>query len=188
MAKIEEQIRYARVMHHIGGHAGATSASDMILGGEDNFTLLSEAELKKMAGEGVDVERLEKLGSLREATPEEVTKWEVAKGIREAAPDSKFFANFTTGNEPLHPELGDTGGAVGASLDDSKAPGSANEPVGDDAAVASNGSASYQGMTKGELSEYNVPELKEMAKEEGVEGYATMLKDDLLNALLELGK
>jgi hypothetical protein len=188
MAKIEsEQRKYARVMHHIGGHAGATAASDMILGGEDNFTLLSQEELQKMVDEGVDVERLVTLGSLREATPDEVMKWEVAEGIREAAPDSKFFANFTTGNETLHSEVG---GAVGASLDDSKAPGSANAPVdeGDDDAVSSSGSASYKGMTKGDLSEYTVPELKEMAKEEGVDGYATMLKDDLLNALLTVGK
>jgi hypothetical protein len=173
------KVQYARVMHNIGGLTGANDNSDMIRGGEDTLTLIKEGDLP----EGLDVKRLIDLGAIRPATEDEVARWEG----KTVTPD---FTGFTTGNQPLHPELGDKGGAAAAGTPDSSTAGSTpDNPLGDGQQAGGDATGqSYKGMGKGELSEYTVPELKDFAKEAGIEGYTHMVKDDLLNALLASGK
>ncbi len=169
--------KYARVMHHIGGLSGQNDNSDMIRGGEDEFTLITDKDLP----EGIEKEqvaRLFELGALREATPDEVERWEVSKGLRKPAAADADVTAFTTGNETL--QGGQGAAPVGGGADEAE--------LGSGAAIGSAGhSGTYKGLTKGELSEFTVPELKGMAKEEGIEGYAEMNKDPLLEALLALG-
>lgn len=175
-------MKYARVMHHIGGLSGQNDNSDMIRGGEDDLNLVTQADMPKDMTEDA-VKRLFELGALREATPDEVKQWETSKGIRDPAADMDAETRFSTGNETLHGEPGAApvgGGGDGKDKD----PGS-----GLAGGQASTGhSQTYDGMGKGELSEFTVPELKELAKKEGIEGYADMNKDPLLEALLGLGK
>jgi hypothetical protein len=158
---------YARVMHHIGGLSGNNDNSDMIRGGVDEMNLITEADIPA----GTDIERLFKLGALREATADEVKQFEISKGIREADPDDKEFTDFTTGSAGLKSDPTKSGAVKEQNA------GGAGEPSGE------GDPASYKGMGKGELSEYTVPELKDFAKEAGIEGYATMLKPELLDAL-----
>jgi hypothetical protein len=251
MGKIEntEQRKYARVMHHIGGLSGKNDNTDMIRGGEDELNLLDETKLQDMQKNGVDIGRLITVGALREATPDEVSRFEIANGIRSAAPTSELFTQFTSGDEGLKAVTGvdaSSTGVVGANVNSSREPFTApGSEAGGDAAregaagasgenqggflgsfggqqqtgqqvstntggqqagdstnsdadtggTVSGGSTTYKGMTKGELSEYTVPELKEMAKEEkGEDGelliadYSTMTKEPLLNALMALGR
>ena len=186
-------MKYARVMHHIGGLSGKNDNADMIRGGEDELNLVTEtsfpAEMKE-----ADVKRLFDLGALREATADEVKQWEISKGIRVASDDMDAETQFTTGNETLH---GVPGAApVGGGADDAQSGGAGADKLGDPGAELGNGQSqadagqgqTYKGMSKGQLSESTVPELKQMAKDEGVEGYADMTKDPLLDALLALGK
>ena len=178
-------MKYARVMHHIGGFSGANDNSSMIQGGEDVLTLMTVDDVPK----GTDVKRLVDLGAIREATPDEVKRWEIQQGIREDDGDPAAAVEFTTGNQSLHvdenPERTGAAKRGGGAPDDNAGDGTGLlGGKGDaDSKDETTTSGTYKGMGKGELSEYTVPELKDFAKEEGIEGYATMLKDDLLTAL-----
>lgn len=183
--------KYARVMHHIGGLTGANDNADMIRGGEDELNLITEQDVPP----GTDVERLFKLGALREATPDEVKRFEVSKGLRDPE-DEDSFTTFTTGSAGLKPGDDNAGAATGkdkGKLVDADSGKGANEALQDkqqaagDAAAGSQGhqetTGSFNGMSKGELSEFTVPELKNFAKDAGIEGYGEMKKDELLDAL-----
>jgi hypothetical protein len=181
--------QYARVMHHISGLTAANDNSDMIRGGEDELMLIERKDIP----EGIDLERLAKLGAIREATPDEVKRWEVSKGLRSADEDDDTFARFTTGNPGGAATVGAGAATVGAGADDAGKNDDASALANAGAALGGTGgagSAGHQettnnpkGMTKGELSEFSVPELKAFAKEQGIEGYNDMKKDDLLDAL-----
>ncbi len=217
MAKVEQKEKqpvaditgkYARVMHHIGGLTGKNDNSDMIRGGEDELVLVTQEDLP----EGTNVERLVSLGALRSATPDEVKRWEVSKGLREDSDDESFVFNTTgqgtlKGTAGANSETEGTGGedAPDKALQQAKTPeelaaaggiimsGDRTGSTGDDTGNAdttgddtSGAATTYKGMGKGALSEYTVPELKDFAKQEGIEGYNEMLKPALLDALLAL--
>lgn len=127
MGKIEntEQRKYARVMHHIGGLSGKNDNSDMIRGGEDSLNLLDETKLQEMQQAGADIGRLITVGALREASPDEVSRFEIANGIRNAAPTSELFTQFTSGDEGLKAVSGIDPSATGVVGSD---PNSSREP------------------------------------------------------------
>lgn len=188
MAKKQDDAGYARVMHHIGGLSGKNDNSTMIRGGEDELNLISREDIP----EGADVERLFSLGALRKATPDEIKRWEVSKGLRADSPDDEDFVDFTTGSEGLKEGEGGSATSEGTQAGKGKTEGqqaAAGQPGAGEAGAGSTGHAdvtadgTFKGLGKGELSEYTVPELKDFAKEAGIEGYGSMNKDDLLNAL-----
>jgi hypothetical protein len=169
---------YARVMHHIGGLSAKNDNSQMIRGGEDELTLITQADIP----EETNVERLFSLGALRAATPDEIKRWEVSKGLAVDSPDDEDFVDFTTGSEGLKPGQGGSATSEGTVAGKGKTEGQ-QAAAGQGAGQQADADGTYKGMGKGELSEYTVPELKDFAKAEGIEGYASMNKDDLLNAL-----
>lgn len=181
MAKVEEETKYARVMHHIGGLSGKNDNTDMLRGGEDELNLVTSDYFADMDED--QVKRLFEIGALREATPDEVKRFEINAGIREAEPDEPAYTGFTTGNQTLKADEGKTGAVKQGSGDE------------DSKGQPSSGHQTYKGMTKGMLSEYTVPELKDFAKEESekdadrakaLTGYQEMKKDELLDGLLSL--
>lgn len=153
------QTKY-RVMHHIGGFpAGEGEApTDMMLAGDDdNFSIINADDLPK----GTDVDRLVRLGSLRTATSDEIERHDerAKQGARTLGSATSPAA--TTGNA-TDKDAGTVGDTEGQGA----------------------GARTPTGISKGELSEKTVPELREMARERGdIEGYSTMNKADLLNAL-----
>jgi hypothetical protein len=147
-----------RVMHHIGGfphEEGKAGIDQAILGGVDFLQIITLDQLPS----NIDTKRLIDIGALRKATSEEIEAFEEsgAEGARTLGTGTS--PALTTGNEtPRDP------GAVG-SREGQREP---RTPTG---------------MTKGELSEHTVPELREMAKEAGIEGAGQMNKSELLDAL-----
>ena len=199
MAKVENKPKYARVMHHIGGLTGKNDNSDMIRGGEDELNLVTSDQFGDMSD--ADVERLFTLGALRAATPDEISQWEKAQGISDGTDTSFVFR--TTGNENLKGQPGAVEHGAGSSeagtdaaLQQAKSPdelalAAQQQGTGGTGSTGHSevgAAGTYKGMGKGELSEYSVPELKDFAKAEGVEGYSAMLKPELLDTLLNLGK
>ena len=146
----------------------------MIRGGEDELNLISRDDIPA----DTDVERLFSLGALRAATADEVKRWEVSKGLRADSPDDEAFVDFTTGSEGLKPGEGGSATSAGTQAGKGKTEGQ-QAAAGQQGATGASGDAgagaegTYKGMGKGELSEYTVPELKDFAKAEGIEGYAT---------------
>lgn len=158
MAETEQTATRYRVMHHIGGFQakeGEASIDSTILGGVDTLHIITLDELPS----GTDTDRLINLGALRKATSEEIEAWESggAEGARTLG--AATSPAFTTGDETPR-----DAGAVGSKEGQSTP-------------------RTLTGKTKGELSELTVPELKEMAKEAQIEGYSSMNKAELLDAL-----
>jgi hypothetical protein len=166
--------RWVRVLHHIGGLTGKNDNSDMLTGGdgdEGHLNLITEDDLHRMEYENdINVKRLFDLGAIRPATPDEVYRFRKQRGETVEAPVEPLSADF------LENTKGDTSKMAGT--DNTASTGG----------KGSAGSASYKGMTKGELSELEWPELRSYGKAESIEGYGQMDKETLLNALTSLGK
>jgi hypothetical protein len=157
MAETGTPTRY-RVMHHIGGfpHKEGTAGIDQaILGGVDNLQIITLDDLP----EGIDTKRLIDVGALRKATSEEIEAFEELGQEGARTLGTGTAPAFTTGNDT----------ARGAGERGSKE-GQGTPRTG-------------TGMTKGELSENTVADLRVMAKEQGIEGAASMNKAELLDAL-----
>jgi Zn ribbon nucleic-acid-binding protein len=187
---------FLRVRQHIGGLPHSQPDKNkppvprtMHIGGEgdDVLTLVHRDTLEEWEDDGVDIMRLIKLGALAPATDEEVARWEregrQTGGGTPTPTDSAVSPAFTTGNETPRGagQVGDQTGIATLGADARTGRRDVGlAPLGD---AATSNTGLPNGMTKGELSEKTVVELKEMAKERGIVGYSNMTKAELLDAL-----